>query len=66
MAWLDAESAEITDPVILVRINRLYRPDMSPTELYDTTRRSWRVGERRDGARYALTLYPDECLMHTR
>jgi len=62
MAWLDAESVEITDPMILVRINRLYRPDMSPTELYDTTRRSWLVGERREGARYALALYTGRVL----
>lgn len=51
------EAAEITDPVILVRINRLFRPGMSDEELYQATRTAWRVGVRREAARYALALY---------
>ncbi len=62
MAWLDSESVEIVEPVILVRIDRLYRPDMTPTEIYDTTRRSWLVGDRRESARYALALYTGRVL----
>jgi hypothetical protein len=41
---------------ILITINRLYRSDMSPLELYETTRGIWRVGERRNRAEYALCL----------
>jgi len=47
----------ITDPVILIRINRLFRPGLSPEELYDVTRSSWVVGPRRGGARYAFAVF---------
>lgn len=50
MAWLESESVEIGEPVTLVRIDRLYRPDMTPTEPYDTTRRSRLVGDRGESA----------------
>jgi len=53
----EALEARIADPVILVRINRLYRPDMSPEELYGVTRTAWVVGARREAARYALAVY---------
>ena len=52
-----AASVKVTEPVILIRINRLYRPEMTADELYDATRSSWKVGTRRDGgtahSRYA-------------
>jgi hypothetical protein len=38
---------EVKEPAVLIRINRLYRPTMSATELYDATRASWKVGNRR-------------------
>jgi hypothetical protein len=47
----------VVHPAILIRINRLYRPMMSPVELYDATRASWKAGVRREGARFALALY---------
>jgi hypothetical protein len=45
-----AASVKVTEPVILIRINRQYRPNMTADELYDATRSSWKVGLRRDGA----------------
>ena len=51
------DQAEITDPVMLVRISRLFRPGMSDMALYEATRGVWRVGPRRDRARYALTVH---------
>lgn len=50
-------AVEVTEPVILIRINRLYRPDMTADELYDATRSQWKVGTRRDGAEYAFAIY---------
>ena len=44
-------------PIVVIRINRLYRPDMSRNELYDTTRGWWRVNlEMANKARYALSV----------
>jgi hypothetical protein len=45
------------EPAILIRINRLYRPTMTPAELYDATRRSWAVGSKREQVRYALAVF---------
>lgn len=45
------------EPAILIRINRLYRPDMTAVELYDATRSAWKVGERRRGVKYAMAVY---------
>lgn len=39
----EAEDAIFSDPVILININELYRPNMSATELYEATRKHWRV-----------------------
>lgn len=51
------EALEITDPVLLIRINRLFHPGMSSEALYEATRGIWRLGARREGARYALAVY---------
>jgi len=34
-------------PVVFLNINRLYRADLTDTELYDITRRAWRMAARR-------------------
>jgi len=52
-----AASVKVTEPAILIRINRLYRPDMTADDLYDATRSSWKVGTRRDRAEYALAIH---------
>ncbi|NPV57405.1 MAG: hypothetical protein HPY76_12140 [Anaerolineae bacterium] len=52
-----AEPAEVSDPVLLIRINRLYRYSMTEQELYEATRGKWKVGSRRDKARYALAVF---------
>lgn len=33
---------EITDNIIIIKLNRSYRPGMSSEELYDITRGCWR------------------------
>jgi uncharacterized protein len=52
-----AKPVVIEHPVILIRINQLYRRDMSPLELVEATRGIWRVGERREGARLAFAVF---------
>jgi hypothetical protein len=50
----------ISDPVILVRINQLYDPNMTRDALFEATRGVWKVGPRRGSARYALALFRGE------
>ena len=49
-------------PVMLITINRTYRPNMTDTELYEATRKWWVVGERRERAKYAVATYRGETL----
>ena len=49
--------ANITDPVVLIRIPRAFRPGMSDLDLYEATRGVWKIGPRREKARYALAVY---------
>ena len=56
-ALYDRSPVEVKDPAILIRINRLFRPGMDAMELYDATRSAWRVGERREGARLAFSVF---------
>ena len=49
---------DISDNVILIRINQNYRNDMEPFELYDITRGCWRVNkEKALKANYAFAVY---------
>lgn len=52
-----AAPVDIDDPVLLIRIPELFRVGMSDRALYEATRGHWKVGMRRDGARYALALH---------
>lgn len=47
---------EVADPVLLIRIPQLYENGMTGGELYDCTRGVWKVGVRREGARFALAV----------
>ncbi|AMT97245.1 MULTISPECIES: hypothetical protein [Psychrobacter] len=52
------DSLEITEPSMLIRINELFRDDMSDEELYNATRSSWRVSlNRANNVEYALSVY---------
>ena len=52
-----ARSVEVRLPALLIRISRLYWHDMTPLELYEATRGTWKLGERREGARYAFAVF---------
>lgn len=45
------------DPVLLIRINKLYRHGMSASELYEATRGVWKLGERRRLAKFAFAIF---------
>lgn len=49
--------AEVTDPVLLIRINRQFKYGMTAEALYESTRGIWVVGERRNRARFAMAVY---------
>jgi hypothetical protein len=57
VAHYTKRKADIREPAILIRINRLYRYGMTDAELYDATRSAWQVGRRRDDALYAFAVY---------
>ena len=42
----EAKNAVFEEPAILIRINKLYRYDMSPNELYEATRKYWVIDSR--------------------
>ncbi len=51
-------NADIPDPVVLIRINELYRNGMSAQELYDATRGVWVLSlERARGAKYVFAVF---------
>ncbi len=52
----------IDENVIFFRINKLYRGNMTPSELYETTRGVWRIGKRRELANYAFSVYKNEII----
>ncbi len=52
-----AKPVKITEPALLIRINKLYRPGMNSEALYEATRGVWTCGIRREKARYGFAVY---------
>lgn len=57
VTYYAAKPVKIIDPALLIRINKQYRHNMTPLELYEATRGVWRLGRRREGATYALAVF---------
>ncbi len=57
IATYGAKPVTITDPSILIRINRLYRSAMDAHALYEATRGSWKLGPRRERAKLAMAIF---------
>jgi hypothetical protein len=57
IAKYDPPHIEITEPAILIIVNRLYQRDISAEELYEITRGNWVIGKRREQAKYAFAVY---------
>jgi hypothetical protein len=53
----EAEEAVIVDPVMIININKLYYKEITPSELYEKTRCSWVLGERRNKADFVICTY---------
>jgi hypothetical protein len=53
----EAPEAVFEEPMILIRVNKLYEPGMKPKEMYDATRMQWRVGQRAFKLKYACAVY---------
>jgi len=53
----EAADALFDQPVMLIRINKLYRYEMSAEELYEATRKDWKVGSRSKTIRIACAVY---------
>ena len=61
MQYLERE--EITDNIIIIKLNKSYRRGTSSEELYDITRGCWkRRMESVERAKYALTVYKGEVI----
>ncbi len=45
------------EPAMLIRINQLYRYEMPKSELYEATRKDWKVGTRAKTIRIACAVY---------
>ena len=57
IALYDSQPVMISEPVILIRINQLFRYGMTADELYEATRGVWKVGTRRNQVEYAFTVF---------
>jgi len=52
-----AKPIEIEHKVILIRINQTFRHNMSSLELYEATRGTWDLGDRKKHADYAIPVF---------
>ena len=50
------------EPSVIIRIARLYQAGMTDSEVYETTRRWWRAGDRVQHAQYAIAVYKSVCI----
>jgi len=57
VALYGATPVKVVHPVLLIRINRLYRYGMSEQALYEATRGSWKLGRKRERARFAFSVF---------
>jgi hypothetical protein len=58
ISMLTARKVKVQHKAILITINKLYRSDMSPEELYEVTRGIWKVGEAsRNKVEFAMSIY---------
>lgn len=48
---------DIVDQVMLININRLFRRNMTEEDLYQATRKSWKVWNTKDKVKYVLVHY---------
>lgn len=54
------DSVHIEEDVILIRIPKFYHENISDEELYEITRGVWKMGKRREKARFAFSIFGGE------
>ncbi len=57
VAMYSAPPFETDQPVLLININKLFDKEMTESDIYEATRKSWLVGPRRNKAKYAVATY---------
>lgn len=57
VSMYEAEELNTSLPILLININKLFDRGMTPVEIYEATRSSWVLGERRNKAKYAVATY---------
>lgn len=57
IATYQAEPIKVEHPVIAFKLNTTFRYGLDPIRLYDYTRHSWKLSERRNIAKYAFAVY---------
>ena len=57
IARYDAPEVDITDAVILIIVNKIYFRGMSEEQLYDGTRKSWKIAPHRHNPKYAFAVF---------
>ncbi len=56
-AMYEAEVLKTDLPIILINLNKKFNRMMSRSDLYETTRKSWVIGPRRNAAKYVCSTY---------
>ncbi len=55
--YYGAEIVVITEPMIIININKQYFRGIEADKLYEITRSSWKVGIKRESAKYAVASF---------
>ena len=50
------------EPILILKLNKEYRPGMSSDELYEASRKYWVTGSRREKVKYAVASYHGQSL----
>ncbi|HEY4498571.1 MAG TPA: hypothetical protein VJH94_00740 [Candidatus Paceibacterota bacterium] len=51
------EGVKIDDAVIIFKIPKVYRPDLTDAGILEVTSRAWKLGKRREKAQYAFAVH---------
>ena len=55
--YYDAKIIEITEPTIIININKLYKRFMNDDELYNITKQAWKLGSKKNYAKYVIASF---------
>jgi hypothetical protein len=55
--YYDAKTITITEPTIIININKLYKRFMSDNDLYISTKQSWVLGQKKKDSKFIIASY---------